>query len=80
MKTSSVIKAHFLRDALYVLVFMGVSTIPFALARRKTAERSDARASPASAFPATSNSAAAPSIFISLTHAVRAAPAIILYR
>jgi hypothetical protein len=74
-----VIKAHLLRGALYLLLLMGVSTIPFALAQRNTAERSDTRASPASAFPATSNAAAAPSIAVSLIPSVPAEPAIILY-
>src|SRR5215208_98328 len=58
---------------------MGVSTIPLALAQRNAAERSEARTSPASAFPATSNSAAAPSISVSLTPSVADQPAIILY-
>src|SRR4029453_11244854 len=39
-------KAHLLRVALYLL--LAVYAIPFALAQRKAAERSEARASPAS--------------------------------
>jgi hypothetical protein len=74
-----VIKAHLLRGALYLLLLMGVSTIPLALAQRNTAERSDARASFALAFPATENAAAAPSIAVTLIPPVPAEPASILY-
>lgn len=79
MKTSPVIRAYLLRGALCLLLLTGAYTIPLAPAQRNTAERSDVRASPAMAFPATLNAAAAPSIAVSLIPSVPAEPVIILY-
>ena len=77
VKTSSVIKAHLLRAALYPLLLSAVCLVPFALAQQPAAERS--RASAASPFFASSNAAAAPVIGVSLVPSVPPAPAIILY-
>ena len=72
-------KAHFLRCALYLLLLIGVSTIPLALAQRNTSERSDVTAPSATASAETSNAAAAPSIAVSFIPSVPPEPAIILY-
>ena len=73
------IKAHLLRVASYLLLLLAACAIPLALAQRNFATRSQAKASPASEFPITSNAAAAPAIAVSVIPAVPAAPAIILY-
>jgi len=62
------IKAQLLRGAVYLLL-VGFFTIPFALAQRKTADRSNA----------TLNAVAAPAIGVSFVPSVPSASAIILY-
>jgi hypothetical protein len=71
------IKAHLVRGAFYLLLFVAVYTIPFALAQRNPANRS--KASPASEFLTTSSADAAPAIAVSVIPPIPAAPAIILY-
>jgi hypothetical protein len=73
------INAHLLRVAFYLFPLLAACAIPFALAQRNVATRSETKASPASDFPITSNAAAAPAIAVSVIPRVPAAPAIILY-
>jgi hypothetical protein len=77
VKISDTVKAHLVRGAFCLLLFVAVYTIPFALAQRNPANRS--KASPASEFLTTSNAAAVSAIAVSVIPPVPAEPAITLY-